>query len=130
MYVGARGGNFIHANESAVIFRTSPAIEEMTQDFARQGFTENNPRIGRLLNRAAHPGFVTDRDIFTAEEMESEPVYRDFLTPLGADAGAATLIQGSAHDAMVFTMRFFPIMRLRRTLFPSSTSYAPISLDQ
>ncbi|MET0239643.1 MAG: LuxR C-terminal-related transcriptional regulator [Sphingobium sp.] len=106
-HVGALGGNLIHSGAGGVITISSPAIEDLTQRFGREGWEKNNPRVGRLLQRADHPGFLTDRDIVSAEEMEVLPVYRDFLTPLGADAGAATLIQGNAHDAMVLSMEAF-----------------------
>lgn len=108
VFCGARGGNLIHANSAGVRAISSPSVREATQKFAREGWNENNPRVGRLLQYANHPSFVTDRDIFTADEMLALPVYRDFLTPSGADAGAATLIHGNAHDAVVITMEIFP----------------------
>jgi DNA-binding CsgD family transcriptional regulator len=125
MFVGARGGNFIHSNASGVRTISSAAIEQETRRFAEEGWDRDNPRIGRLLTRAGHPGFLTDRDIFTEDEIRTLPVYRDFLTPSGGDSGAATVIQGSVHDAMVITMEVFPNPQTAFAAIPALNALRP-----
>lgn len=54
-------------------------------------FSSHNERLVRLL-RTAHHGFVSDDDVFTRAEIESEPMFRDFLIPRGYGRGIATAI--------------------------------------
>lgn len=106
-YVGAQGGNIIRANAASVTLMSSPAVAEMTQEFISEGWNEQNSRVGRLVSLSPHPGFLTDAQIHTAEELASLPIYKEFLTPRKADAGAATLIQGANDDAVIVAMECF-----------------------
>lgn len=67
--------------------------------FAR--FAASNERTRRLLS-SQHAGFVTDSDVFSAAERETEPVFRDFLTPRGYGNGVATVINLPNGDRIVF----------------------------
>jgi len=106
-FVGARGGNFIYSGASGIRLNPSPSVAETTRRFTDEGWNEQNSRVGRLVDGATHPGFLTDRDLHSVEELATLPIYRDFLTPLGFGAGAATLIQGGANDAMIVTLEGF-----------------------
>ncbi|GLI97040.1 hypothetical protein [Sphingobium sp. BS19] len=107
-HVGARGGNLIRSNASGVTLTSSLAVADLTQEFISAGWNEKNSRVSRLLSLSPHPGFLTDADVHTAAELSSLPIYTEFLTPRKADAGAATLIQGASHDAVVLAIECFP----------------------
>jgi DNA-binding CsgD family transcriptional regulator len=104
---GGRGGNLMRANEDGIRMMCSQGTEALSREFERQGWHERNNRIDRLLERASHPGFLTDRDVHTAEEIATLPIYRDFLTPNHADSGAATVIQGGRDDCMILAIEAF-----------------------
>jgi DNA-binding CsgD family transcriptional regulator/PAS domain-containing protein len=59
-----------------------------------------NERTRRLLERR-HAGFLRDIDILSDAEMESEPVYRDFLLPQGLGVGVATSISSPTGEAFI-----------------------------
>lgn len=106
--VGARGGNLIRSTGSSIRLISSPAIAELTEEFDRQGWNLQNSRVSRLIERASHPGFLTDLDLHSQDEIRSLPMYTEFLTPAGADAGAATVIQGGEDDGLVVALEAFP----------------------
>ena len=105
--LGARGGNLIRSTASQLTLQSSPDIAEITAEFDREGWNEQNSRVSRLLARADHPGFLTDSDLHTQDELVSLPMYTQFLNPRGCAAGAATLIQGGRDDAMVVAIEGF-----------------------
>jgi DNA-binding CsgD family transcriptional regulator len=68
---------------------SSASAEAMVQEnYRHEGGME---RTRRLLARP-HAGFLTDRDLFTEEEILKSPVYSDYLIPNGYGRGTATVI--------------------------------------
>jgi DNA-binding CsgD family transcriptional regulator len=58
-------------------------------------------RTRRLLVRS-HAGFLTDRDLFTEEEILKSPVYADYLIPNGFGRGTATVIHLPEMQNIIF----------------------------
>lgn len=106
--VGAKGGNLIRGSVSGIDIVSSPSIAELAAEFARLGYNSDNTRVTRCFARASHPGFLTDLDLHSIEEIRSLPMYTDFLTPHGADAGAGTVVQGAEDDALIVAIEGFP----------------------
>lgn len=63
----------------------------------------SNPRTQRLL-AARHSGFVTDAHVFSAGEIEREPLYTEILIPRGYGSGAATAIHYPGGEAVVLNI--------------------------
>lgn len=105
--VGALGGNLIVSSPSGLRIRSSPSVVEITREFDAAGWNTQNSRVSRLLSRTDHPGFLTDADLHTMEELRSFPIYTEFLSPRGADAGAATVIMGANNDGIVLAFEAF-----------------------
>lgn len=63
----------------------------------------SNPRTQRLL-AARHSGFVTDAHVFSASEIEREPLYTEILIPRGYGSGAATAIHYPGGEAVVLNI--------------------------
>lgn len=122
---GGRGGNLMRANEDGIRMLSSPGVAEISREFERQGWHERNNRIARLLERASHPGFLTDRDVHTAEEIATLPIYRDFLTPNHVDSGAATVIQGGRDDCLILAVEAFEDARAAWDAVPLLDSLRP-----
>ena len=123
--VGARGGNLIRSTTTHLEMHSSPEVAEITREFDRQGWNSQNSRVSRLLDRAGYPGFVTDSDLHSAEEIASLPIYTQFLTPRGAAAGAATVIQGSRDDGLIFAMEAFVDHAASRSAVPMLNELRP-----
>jgi len=56
-------------------------LEAMVTDFVTSGLVADNQRTNRLL-AAPRPGFITDFDLFTPQELATEPMYRDLPAPV------------------------------------------------
>lgn len=68
-------------------------FQELFEEFVAEGWAENNTRLEKA-NREGQFSFVHDHDLFSAEERDNMPVYREFLHPRGFGHAAATLIGG------------------------------------
>jgi DNA-binding CsgD family transcriptional regulator len=60
----------------------------------------DNIRTRRLLE-LRHPGFLTDLDVVSEEEIASDPLYQDFLIPRGYGAGTATAVMVPSGDSVI-----------------------------
>ena len=105
--VGAKGGMLIGASQRDVANVRSPAIDEFVEAFIAGGWSRNNSRITKFRSASPRPGFRSDRDLHTLREIATLPIYVDFLTPRGAEAGATTVIQRMASDPIAMTLEMF-----------------------
>jgi len=76
---------------------TSPEFDAVVNDHLR---FPGNVRTERLL-ALRHPGFLTDLDIVTEEEIATLPLYQDFLIPRGYGAGTATTVLVPSGDSVI-----------------------------
>jgi DNA-binding CsgD family transcriptional regulator len=58
-------------------------------------------RTRRLISKQIS-GFVTDRDLFTVDEILSLPVFTDFLIPNGYGSGIATAVEMRTGESVIF----------------------------
>ena len=56
------------------------------------------------LFAARHAGFLIESDIFTPDELDKEPVYRDMWRPLGIGWATATAIPISTGENVIFIL--------------------------
>jgi DNA-binding CsgD family transcriptional regulator/PAS domain-containing protein len=110
----ALGGNLFVSSLECQTGVTSPGIEATVRAFAEEGWNERNSRVGRLLARPPYPGFLTDLDLHSEEEVRTLPMYAEFLNPRGAGAGAGTLVQGAGDDSLMLTIEGFPSHKAAR----------------
>lgn len=119
MRFGAAGANLIRKSVSGLTMISTEGVAEVTQQFDAAGLNEDNSRVSRLMDRHPHPGFLTDSHLHSARELRELPLYRDFLNPRGAAAGAASVIQGSMDDVLVVAFEAFPSHKhSRRAVVP------------
>jgi DNA-binding CsgD family transcriptional regulator len=92
---------FTAATPDKVRWTSSPNLLETMTEFIRNGWAVNNPRPARLFARN-HAGFVRDRDIFTDEELDNDPVTR-FLRERGLGWDTGTLLNVPSGDSIIFS---------------------------
>lgn len=105
----AGGGTFFTVNSHTGIIRwtASAAIREHMATYVTEGWMmdKQRQRPARLLKALAHhPGFLVEYDVCTADELEHNPTYRDFLRPRGFGWAAITNISLPTKDQLVFTV--------------------------
>lgn len=77
---------------------SSPEFDEVVEVHARR--YADNLRTSRLI-AAQHAGFLHDRSLMTEDELDREPVYREFLIPKGYGSGVATAIFSPSGDNII-----------------------------
>jgi len=79
----ARGGVLFAANPTRLNWKSSDSVHEHMHAYATEGWIERgHERRARQL--ALHrAGFVIESDIFSPEELEADPTFREFLRPRG-----------------------------------------------
>jgi DNA-binding CsgD family transcriptional regulator len=88
----AEGGASLFITKDDVISWTASKIaHEATAIFVKEGWFWRGQIVARLFG-ARHAGFLTDLDLFTREELDQEPIYRDMWSQYGAGWSAATAI--------------------------------------
>jgi len=100
--VGGAGGVLFTTNVDRMRWTTSPDIHELFLEFLRDGWAAINPRPGRL-GAANYAGFVRDNEFFTEEEMQNDPVYRDFLRKKGLGWATGTMFDTPSGDSIIFS---------------------------
>jgi DNA-binding CsgD family transcriptional regulator len=81
----------------------TPSIVDSMTRYIEQGWPARSTRAERLF-AARYAGFLNDLDVYTAEEIEREPVFVEFLRPEGFGWGAATAIPVPSGDILVFNV--------------------------
>lgn len=106
-HVGAQGGFVAAARaQDDVNYVASESVQPLYERFLAEGWAARNPRFPRLA-ALGEPRFVTDTDICTQEEVDTLPVYTEFLRPLGFEVAAATFVPGSFGDDVILSMEGF-----------------------
>ena len=99
--VNAVGSLIIVAGGAERNYVTSPALTELAPKYFANGYQLVDERTRRLFQRN-EAGFLTDLDVFTAEEWEADPIRRDFWAPVGMGWGVATRIAAPTVSARRF----------------------------
>ncbi|MCG2633209.1 helix-turn-helix transcriptional regulator [Bradyrhizobium sp. WYCCWR 13023] len=96
-------GGLLRTASSPQSFRwtSSPNLHDDFVEFIRDGWAAINPRPARIA-AANHAGFIRDSDHFTAEELNSDPVY-GFLRGKGLGYAAGTILSVPSGDAITFS---------------------------
>jgi DNA-binding CsgD family transcriptional regulator len=84
----ARGGELFLADSKVVNWTASDVMRGSMERFIAGNWLQRGERLTRLIN-ARHTGFLTEPDIYSEEERQADPVYRDLLIPVGLGWAAA-----------------------------------------
>lgn len=82
------------------LIASSVDFAEQYEEILRRIPFEVNIRAQRLLAHGRY-GFITDQDVFTRDEIASEPIYKDILIPAGHGCGVATVIPAPSGDITI-----------------------------
>ncbi len=87
----AEGGVLFTARDRVARWTASPRICEHVENFVAGNWMSRCTRGSRLFS-ARHPGFLTDSDVYSADELRKDTNYAEFLRPRGLGHTAATAI--------------------------------------
>lgn len=100
--VDGAGGLLFTANAEHTGGVTSADIRATFEEFVRDGWAAMNKRPARL-GAANYAGFVRDNDFFTDEELDNDPVYRDFYRKRGLGWATGTMLDTPSGDSIIFS---------------------------
>lgn len=96
----ARGGILFTATPREVVrWTSSKSLRQFCEGFISEGWTTRNPRATRAL-ALNEPRFIQDLDLFTLDEVRSEPVY-EFFRREGGGWCIGTVIQPPGGEAVI-----------------------------
>jgi DNA-binding CsgD family transcriptional regulator len=101
---GCYGGTlFAMDAQQEVRHVSTDQYRDVMQIFLRDGWTKQNIRATRL-EKLKYPGFVTDCDVISVEEMDAHPFYTELLRPNGGGWAIGTIIPVPSGDLLVFNL--------------------------
>ncbi|MFO1104015.1 MAG: LuxR C-terminal-related transcriptional regulator [Methylocystis sp.] len=101
--IEARGGSLFVGKDASTFWAASEINRDRTERCVRENWLARGTFAARLFG-ARHPGFITEDDAFTPEELEAEPLYRDFLRPGGIGWGAATVLPMATGEKVILAV--------------------------
>src|SRR5260221_1072753 len=99
----ARGGVLFAAHSKVLNWTVSANLQETFKSYVEDGW------LRRCTGRACwpahtHPGFLVEHDVWKQDELESNPIYRDFLRPHGLGWSAGMALPMPTGDNIVFSL--------------------------
>lgn len=99
--VGGVGGGLFTANSEVQNWTASSGLKETLDAYVKLKVISVQPV--RIFDAGQH-SFLTDHDVFTDEEMNNHPLYRDFLRPRGLGWSARTSVRMPTGDNIVMNI--------------------------
>jgi DNA-binding CsgD family transcriptional regulator len=99
----AVGGHLIASGADGVHWTASDVLCHGMERIAPTGLLSAGQRVLRLV-AAQHAGFLTEHDLYHNDEIARDPIYRDFLLPLGLGWGAGTIIPLPTGTTLLFAV--------------------------
>jgi DNA-binding CsgD family transcriptional regulator len=101
---GCYGGTLLSIDAQQEIRHiASEQFRDVVRMFVRDGWTKQNIRLERLA-KIKYPGFVTDSDLISVDEMDAHPFYAEFVRPNGGGWAVGTIIEIPSRDLLVFNL--------------------------
>lgn len=98
----ARGSVFFAINDAIINWTSTESLQGHIAKYIQDGWLKRCSRRERWfgLKRA---GFLVDHDVWTPEELDNDPVYRDFLRPCGLGWCVATVVPMPTGDCTILS---------------------------
>lgn len=101
---GCVGGTLFTADRHQVVsWVSSEALTGLMERFSQGPWQALNTRPAKAA-AARHAGFLLDHDLYTPEEMDADPVYRDLYRPMGFGWATGTIIPMPSGDLAVYNL--------------------------
>ncbi|HXW73062.1 MAG TPA: helix-turn-helix transcriptional regulator [Methylocella sp.] len=98
-----RGCSLLITDGNATIWTASINNRAITSSIVNEGWFWRGQITARLVG-ACHAGFLTEFDVLSPEELDQEPIYRDFFRPQGIGWSVGTAIPIPTGENVCFIM--------------------------
>ncbi len=99
----ARGAQLFAVRDKVMNWVTSDTLTETFNDYVHGGWFGRCERRVCLFT-STQPTFLTEQDYWTHDQLEANPIYRDFFRPRGLGWSASTGLAMPTQDNIVFTV--------------------------
>lgn len=99
----ARGGVLFSVRDRVLNWTASARLNDIFQSYVTDGWFKHCARRVCLFSRT-QPTFLVEHDFWTADQLDANPIYRDFFRPHGLGWSAGTGLQIPTGDNIVFTV--------------------------
>jgi DNA-binding CsgD family transcriptional regulator len=101
--VDANGGLLFAVRDKVLNWTSSPVLGEVFQSYVSDGWFARCDRRICLFSRN-QPTFLVEHDFWTREQLDANPIYRDFFRPHGLGWSAGTGLMMPTGDNIVFSV--------------------------
>lgn len=99
----SRGGILFSARDRVLNWTASENLNDIFRSYVTDGWFPRCPRRVCLFNQS-QPGFFVEQDFWTPDQLDNNPIYRDFFRPRGLGWSAGTGLQMPTGDHIVFSV--------------------------
>ncbi|MDO8398044.1 MAG: helix-turn-helix transcriptional regulator [Bradyrhizobium sp.] len=99
----SRGGLLFSARDRVLKWTASANLNDIFRSYVEDGWFSRCPRRICLFGKTL-PAFFVEHDFWTQEQLDSNPIYRDFFRPRGLGWSAGTGLQLPTGDHIVFSI--------------------------
>jgi DNA-binding CsgD family transcriptional regulator len=89
--IAEAGASLFITKDDVISWTASKIAHDAAAEFVKEGWFWRGQVVARMFG-ARHAGFLTDLDVLTLDELDQEPIYRDFWRPRGAGWCVCTAI--------------------------------------
>ncbi len=100
---GSRGGLLFSARDRVLKWTASENLNAIFRSYVEDGWFSRCPRRICLFGKTL-PAFFVEQDFWTPDQIDSNPIYRDFFRPHGLGWSAGTGLQLPTGDHIVFSI--------------------------
>lgn len=97
------GAVLIAGDRGSTRITCSTGFEGVVSGFVEEGWAARNRRMERARAKR-HPGFITEHDLFTLDELLADPALEGFFLPRGIGGELGTLIAMPTGDDVLVTV--------------------------
>ncbi len=99
----SRGGILFSARDRVLKWTSSANLTDIFRSYVEDGWFPRCPRRVCLFAKSM-PAFFVEHDFWTSDQLDSNPIYRDFFRPHGLGWSAGTGLQMPTGDHIVFSI--------------------------
>jgi DNA-binding CsgD family transcriptional regulator len=121
---GTKGGLLFSNSTEGTRWLGGGPVAQAMQEFLESGWMPHNERPARIISRG-HPGFLTDLDLSTKEEIASSAMFQEFLIPRGFAWASATFVPGLGDDMLILSVEGFTSHAASRRAVPELDELRP-----
>lgn len=100
---GSRGGLLFSARDRVLKWTASASLNGIFRSYVDDGWFGRCPRRICLFGQSL-PAFFVEHDFWTPQQLDNNPIYRDFFRPHGLGWSAGTGLQLPSGDHIVFSI--------------------------